>query len=206
LSRITEKYGSILESLENEKVIEYTETELKVNEIKKQELQRKKVLQRFPHNDPPLKVLRGTLAQTSYVASNRPFKDVKIPVRDTIGVEMEGASFYEALSNYPNDFWRLVVKAVCDYADMEKDDSFHEYASQISAAFIFGFIKEYVNSKFPTRLAIPESLHLSSTRNAQMGEYSHNQIKANSLYQTSIPDNACVNVLIKEKKKNSPQE
>jgi nucleoside phosphorylase len=104
----------------------------------------------FPHNDPEeLRAYSSTMAQTSYVSTSRPFSNLKIPVRDTLAVEMEGDAFYESLRNYPDTFWRLVVKGVCDYADQEKDDSYHEYAGQAAAAFVFSFIKTYVTKDMP---------------------------------------------------------
>jgi nucleoside phosphorylase len=37
-----------------------------------------------------------------------------------------------------------VVKGVSDYADSDKDDTYHQYAASVSAAYMLSFLKEYV--------------------------------------------------------------
>jgi nucleoside phosphorylase len=64
--------------------------------------------------------------------------------RQTIGLDMEAASFYAALRSFTNT---LVVKGVCDYADMTKDDTYHDYAARVSAVYLLGFLQEYVTKQ-----------------------------------------------------------
>ncbi|MFO1434411.1 MAG: hypothetical protein U1F76_30745 [Candidatus Competibacteraceae bacterium] len=52
---------------------------------------------------------------------------------------MEGAAFYRILED--EKISGLLVKGVCDYADSEKDNSYHQYASEVSAAYILCFIQ-----------------------------------------------------------------
>jgi hypothetical protein len=48
-----------------------------------------------------------------------------------------------------------LVKGVCDYADADKDDTYHRYAAEVSAMYMLCFIREYVTSaRIPER--IPE--------------------------------------------------
>jgi len=77
------------------------------------------------------------------VRADRPFDDIHVPVRGTVAVDMEGASFYHSAADFPSTH-ALLVKGVADYADSEKDDSYHTYAAAASAAYMLSLIKEYV--------------------------------------------------------------
>jgi len=57
---------------------------------------------------------------------------------------MEGAAFYKMTEHF--SIPSLLVKGVCDYADEEKEDSYHTYASRVSAIYILRFIQRYVTS------------------------------------------------------------
>lgn len=54
--------------------------------------------------------------------------------RDTLGVEMEIAAFYQVLQR--RNLHGLAVKAVSDHGDSHKDDSYHEAGKQLSAAVV----------------------------------------------------------------------
>ena len=56
---------------------------------------------------------------------------------------MEGAIFYRTVADF-SGIHALLVKGVCDYADSDKDDSYHHYASSVSATYVLFFIREYV--------------------------------------------------------------
>jgi nucleoside phosphorylase len=99
----------------------------------------------FPFLDPPKPTgYLATMASGSMVRSDHPFKHVQRPVRTAWALEMEGYAFYRAVADHPR-IRSLVVKGVCDYADSEKDDSYHEYASEVSAIYMGEFIRIYVN-------------------------------------------------------------
>jgi len=101
----------------------------------------------FPFKDPALpKCHVAALASGSSVRSDNPFAMIQEPVRKAVAVDMEGAAFYRAVADYPG-ISSLVVKGVCDYADSEKDDSYHDYASKLSAVYMACFVWEYVNSR-----------------------------------------------------------
>ena len=77
--------------------------------------------------------------------------------RNTVALNMEAATFYRALRAIPH-IHALVVKGVCDYADMNKDDAYHDYAAQVSAVYLLSFIQEYVTEQtMPRRDAPPPS-------------------------------------------------
>ncbi len=100
----------------------------------------------FPFRDPTKpKVHVAAMASGGMVRSDRPFERVQRPVRTAWAVEMEGYAFYRAVADFSRTR-SLVVKGVCDYADPEKDDSYHAYASDLSAIYLAEFVRIYVNA------------------------------------------------------------
>jgi nucleoside phosphorylase len=104
----------------------------------------------FPFKDAPQPaVYIAPMASGSAVRADNPFEEIRVPVRGTRAVEMEGAAFYRTLKEF-GSIQYLLVKGVCDYADKEKDDSYHDYAGRISALYLFAFLREHVtSSRFP---------------------------------------------------------
>ena len=101
----------------------------------------------FPFMDPPeARCFIKPMASGSAVRSDAPFKDIQAPVRGTVAIDMEGASFCAVMSRFPNMHW-LVVKGVSDYADIDKDDIYHGYASRASAAYVLGFLQHYITEE-----------------------------------------------------------
>ncbi len=104
----------------------------------------------FPFQDPKHPGLYiAPIASGNAVRADNPFNAIRLPVRDTIAVEMEGATFYRTLAEF-NNIHSLLVKGVSDYADSNKDDTYRNYASKVSALYMLSFIREYViSSRFP---------------------------------------------------------
>ena len=50
-------------------------------------------------------------------------------VTGAIAVDMEGAAFYRTVADFPG-ISGLLVKAVCDFADPDKDDTYHRFAAE----------------------------------------------------------------------------
>ncbi|HEU5227557.1 MAG TPA: TIR domain-containing protein [Ktedonobacteraceae bacterium] len=104
--------------------------------------------------------------------------------RKTIALDMEAATFYLALRSLPHTH-ALVVKGVCDYADGQKNDNYHDYASRVSAIYILHFIKEYVTQQtMPRRndsdqAVLPDVAHvpLPALQESNNGMPSSNKIK-----------------------------
>src|SRR5437588_8373641 len=89
------------------------------------------------------------MASGNAVRADNPFEDVRAPVRGTVAIDMEGAAFGLVMSRHPQIPW-LVVKGVCDYADQDKNDAYHDYAARASALYALSFIRTYVtNERFP---------------------------------------------------------
>lgn len=100
------------------------------------------------------------LASGNAVRSDDPFEAIRIPVRTAVAVDMEGAAVGMVMGDFPESKW-FIVKGVSDYADHEKDDSFHTYAAEASALYALCFIKAYVTQ---------ERLHISTSNIASVDE------------------------------------
>jgi nucleoside phosphorylase len=101
----------------------------------------------FPYRDPPQPaVVIAPVGSGNAVRSDRPFHFIKEPVRGTTAIDMEGAAFYRTLSEFPTIHF-LFVKGVSDYADEQKDDSYHTYASKASARYLLAFVRAYVTTR-----------------------------------------------------------
>ena len=99
----------------------------------------------FPYLDPKHPHAHiAPIASGSAVREDNPFKEICTPVRGTKAIDMESYPFYRSVADYPG-VRSLLVKGVCDYADREKDDTYHEYAAKLSSAYTLNFVKEYVN-------------------------------------------------------------
>ncbi len=66
--------------------------------------------------------------------------------RKTLALDMEAATFYLALRAFPHTHG-LVVKGVCDYADTQKNNHYHDYAARASAVYLLHFIQKYVTKQ-----------------------------------------------------------
>lgn len=101
----------------------------------------------FPFRDPSeARCHIRPLASGSAVRGDTPFKDIQIPVRGAVAIDMEGAAFGRVMQRFSATEW-LIVKGVSDYADSEKDDSYHNYAATASALYALSFIEEYVTQE-----------------------------------------------------------
>jgi nucleoside phosphorylase len=74
--------------------------------------------------------------------------------RNTVGLDMEAATFYHVFRAVPH-IHALVVKGVCDHADMNKNDAYHDYAARVSAVYLLTFIQEYVTEQTMPRPDVP---------------------------------------------------
>src|SRR5262249_17797461 len=93
--------------------------------------------------DPAFRVHVGPVA-TGKTVSEDPeiFARLGRLVRKTLGVEMEAAGIEHAAA------WlsprSLLVKAVSDYGDREKDDAFRGFAARASAEFLLAFLARHL--------------------------------------------------------------
>jgi nucleoside phosphorylase len=91
------------------------------------------------------KLYIAPVASGHTVRGDNPFEEICLLVRTTAALDMEAVTFYRTLAGFPG-LRSVFVKGVSDYADGEKNDSYHDYASAVSAAYIVSFVKEYLTS------------------------------------------------------------
>jgi nucleoside phosphorylase len=127
----------------------------------------------FPFRDPPGPGCHiRPLASGSAVRSDDPFKALQVPVRGAVAIDMEGAAFSRVLESFPGVEW-FIVKGVSDYADHEKDDSYHLYASTVSAVYALYFMQAYVtqqrlpSQEEPSAVRTPDEGLLSLAKGSQ---------------------------------------
>jgi nucleoside phosphorylase len=78
-------------------------------------------------------------------------------VRKTLGVEMEGAAIGVVADLEQLD--AIMVKAVVDFGDAEKDDQFRDYAARAAALFLIEFLKRHlpIRPEQPAPVAPPRA-------------------------------------------------
>lgn len=98
--------------------------------------------------DPDLRVHVGTVGTGSAVQKDPGlFPRLRRVMRSTIGVEMEGAAIGELAQHFVKR--GIVVKAVSDHGDLQKDDSFRAFACRASAEVLLAFLLKYVEPAPP---------------------------------------------------------
>jgi hypothetical protein len=108
----------------------------------------------------------AAIASSSAVRSDNPFQEIQVPVRGAIAIDMEGATFYRTVAEFAG-LRALLVKGVCDYADPDKDDTYHDYAAAASARYLLCFIKDYVTTALMARPTYSLPLSDAGARNLQ---------------------------------------
>lgn len=143
-----------------------------------------------------VKCLIGYIASGMAVRRDNPFEELRSYNHKPVALEMEAAAFYEAASSF-SDIYSLVVKGVCDYADMNKHDAYHEYAACVSATYLLYFIQEYVTNTTMPRRDDQQSQSQVEPPSQQVGihnnsdgsiniEQSHVKIAGGNIYDRSL--------------------
>ncbi|MCO7247122.1 response regulator [Halomonas sp. Mc5H-6] len=89
----------------------------------------------------PLNLIVGPVASGAVVLENtNTVRDIVRQHRETIGVEMEAYGFSYAISISSSLTRNLVVKSVCDFANLEKNDDWQAYAAYTSAQLTYMYI------------------------------------------------------------------
>jgi nucleoside phosphorylase len=140
------------------------------------EMKRNKLHRQLKANEEPRCVVEP-MASGMAVRGDDPFPELREKYnRNTVALDMEAATFYRALRAVPH-IHALVVKGVCDYADMRKNDAYHDYAARASAVYLLSFIQEYVTEQSMPRWNAPPSTsrvgpsgvwNISHTRNPHL--------------------------------------
>ncbi len=120
-----------------------------VRELKRQQLKRP-----WRATDEPACYIE-VMASSMAVRADNPFPQwTRQHNRKTVGVDMEAATFYTALRDFPS-MHGLVVKGVSDYGDSTKTDRYRDYARRASAVYLLHFIQEYITQETMPRRDIP---------------------------------------------------
>ncbi|WP_224240699.1 WD40 domain-containing protein [Hyalangium gracile] len=105
-------------------------------------------------SDPPFRVHVGPLV-TGHAVREDPelFQRLRRDVRKVLGMEMEAAAIgFVAQQSHRH---LLIVKAVSDYADHDKDDAFRGFACHASAAFLLAFLSRNLRPERNSRAPRP---------------------------------------------------
>ena len=106
--------------------------------------------------DPPLRVHVGAIATVSMVRQDPEIFDrLRRLVRSTLGLEMEGAAIGDLATRFSKR--SILIKAVSDYADHDKDDSFRAFACRASAEVLLSFLQKHLEPRRePARRSIEQ--------------------------------------------------
>lgn len=123
------------------------------------------------------KIHFGPLAVGENVIADENYMDSLIDLHPKmLGVEMESFGVGRAIIHSSNRPKFIVFRGVSDYADSDKDDSWHQYACQSVAAFTFAFVKSSFLGNEPARrgnksIDCIAVMHLSQQRIAKTTMY-----------------------------------
>jgi WD40 repeat protein/nucleoside phosphorylase len=93
--------------------------------------------------DPELQIHVGAVGTGKAVQKDPAlFTRLRRVMRTTLGVEMEGAAIGELARHF--DTRGIVVKAVSDHGDLQKDDSFRAFACRASAEVLLALLLKYI--------------------------------------------------------------
>ncbi|WP_437923811.1 pentapeptide repeat-containing protein [Sorangium sp. So ce291] len=94
-------------------------------------------------DDPPLRVHVGPIATGKTVREDPElFSRLRREVRTTLGAEMEAAAIGYVAERMGRR--SIIVKAVSDHGDHEKDDAFQAFAARASARFLLAFLQRHM--------------------------------------------------------------
>lgn len=90
--------------------------------------------------DTHINVIFGSVGSGPYVLSSKRYLEKLIESdRKLKGIDMEGFGIYKA-AQFHSKTIPVFIKSVSDYGDESKDDNYQDYASFVSAKFIFDFL------------------------------------------------------------------
>jgi hypothetical protein len=94
--------------------------------------------------DPPMRIHVGAIGTGRTVQEDpKLFERLRHLVRTTLGVEMEGAAIGDIAGRFERR--AIVIKAVSDHADQDKDDSFRAFACRASAEVLMAFLRKHLD-------------------------------------------------------------
>jgi nucleoside phosphorylase len=104
-------------------------------------------VEEFPYRDPVVSAIHiKPIASGNTERADNPFAEIRYPVQGTVAVDLEGATFYRTLADFP-EIPSFLAKGVCDYADQTRDETYRAYASTVAAAYMLGFLQTHVRGQ-----------------------------------------------------------
>lgn len=98
----------------------------------------------FPPPDPPFTARVGALGTGERVIVDAElFQRLENVERKILGIDMESQAI-GVVASYGRIKHAIVVKAVQDYADPDKDDAFRSFAAEVSACFLLDFLRAHL--------------------------------------------------------------
>lgn len=98
----------------------------------------------FPPSDPPFATRVGALGTgEKVIVDTELFQRLEDVERKILGIDMESQAI-GVVASYGRIKHSIVVKAVQDYADPDKDDAFRSFAAEVSARFLIDFLLEHL--------------------------------------------------------------
>ncbi|CAJ0552360.1 Ff.00g063390.m01.CDS01 [Fusarium sp. VM40] len=113
----------------------------------------------------------GPIASGSAVIKSEEHRDKLAKENGAVAFEMEGAGVWPELPC-------LVVKGVCDYADVNKQKKWQDFAAATAAATAKAILQQYIQSDKPARAGV--SVHTTAT---QEGSTYTETVKGNKVEQ-----------------------
>ena len=143
-------HAAILTALDAEKLLDLGADALALTEEGHKAVRRERRLHpRGRKVDRALRVEVGALATGKTVREDPElFERLAHLVRSTIAVDMEGMAIAEVAKQLGRR--SIVVKAVADHADHEKDDRYRAFACTASATFLLAFLIEHFEADAPS--------------------------------------------------------
>ena len=148
--RMCPDHAAILIALDAEKLVDLGAEVLALTEEGHKSVRRERRL--YPGGrgiDRALRIEVGALATGKTVREDPElFERLSRLVRSTIAVDMEGMAIAEVAERSGRR--SIVVKAVSDHADHEKDDRYRAFACKASATFLLAFLLKHLDSDPPS--------------------------------------------------------
>ncbi len=96
-----------------------------------------------------INILKGPMVSGSAVVADISIVDKEITSSDRKigGIDMEAYGVAYASRNVPEEYRpkALVIKSVCDFADSDKGDTYHDFCSYASAQALYKLFTEYID-------------------------------------------------------------
>lgn len=92
------------------------------------------------------RIFKNEMVSGSAVVADRGIVKDYIEQRNVAGIDMEAYGvFYAAYSATKYGAEAIVIKGICDFANEDKDDSFHRFAGFASAQVLYGLFTKYIS-------------------------------------------------------------